>query len=40
MIIDAAFGFVATAAEPLKPFDEFAKKGAESFAKEHNWTLS
>jgi hypothetical protein len=37
--INAAFGFIATAAEPLKPFDEFAKKGAESFAKDHNWTL-
>ncbi len=38
-IINAAFGFVATAAEPLKPFDDFAKKGADSFAKESNWTL-
>ena len=37
--INAAFGFIATAAEPLKPFDDFAKKGAESFAKDHNWTL-
>jgi hypothetical protein len=40
VIIDAAFGFVATAAAPLKPFDEFAKKGAESFAKEHSWILA
>ena len=39
MIMDAAFGFVATTSAPLKPFDEFAKKGADSFAKEHNWTL-
>jgi hypothetical protein len=37
--INAAFGFIATAAEPLKPFEEFAKKGAESFAKDHNWTM-
>jgi hypothetical protein len=38
-IIVASFGFIATAAEPYKPFDEFAKKSAESFAKERNWTL-
>jgi hypothetical protein len=38
-IINAAFGFIATSAEPLKPFDSFAKKGAESFAKDNNWTL-
>ena len=38
-IINAAFGFIATAAEPLKPFDDFAKKGAESFAKDSGWTL-
>jgi hypothetical protein len=38
-IINAAFRFYATAAEPLKPFDDFAKKGAESFAKDSNWTL-
>jgi len=38
-IISAAFGFIATAAEPLKPFDDFAKKNAESIAKERSWTL-
>jgi hypothetical protein len=37
--INAAFGFIATTAEPLKPFDDFAKKGAESFAKDSSWTL-
>lgn len=39
VIIDAAFGFIATTAEQLKPFDAFAKKDAESFAKKSNWTL-
>ncbi len=38
-IMDAAFGFIATAAEPYKPFVDFAKKDAESFALKSKWTL-